>query len=112
VDAANRRITIDVVQFFTGEAANRAAEEDGSEEVPPPNDYWIRNTNPRLHTLSVTPGARITVNTLAALETDHATKGVPRTLTQLGTLIKSCCGLFWITVHDGRVTRIAEQFLP
>jgi hypothetical protein len=45
VDPDRPTITFDLIQFFTGEAATKAAAEDG-EESPPPNDYYIRNVNP------------------------------------------------------------------
>jgi hypothetical protein len=60
VDLAGRTVTVDLVQWFTGEAATKAAAEDG-EESPPPNDYYVRNVNPRLRTLPVASGARLTL---------------------------------------------------
>ena len=112
VDAAHRQITVDVVQFFTGAAASSAARQDGSPEVPPPNDVWIRNTNPKLRTLSVAGGAPITVNTLAALESGSATKDVPKTLAELARYDTMSSAIFWVTLTNGQVTKIAEQFLP
>jgi hypothetical protein len=67
VDVQGRRITFDLIQFLTGEAAIKAAAED-HQESPPPNDYYIRNVNPRLRTLPVRSGATITVNNLAYQE--------------------------------------------
>jgi hypothetical protein len=66
-------IKFDLIQFFTGEAATKAAAEDGKES-PPPNDYYIRNVNSRLRTLPVRSDAPITVNVLAAQSTDSSTK--------------------------------------
>ena len=51
-------ITFDLIQFFTGEAATKAAAEDG-QGSPAPNDYYIRNVNPRLRTLPVRADAPI-----------------------------------------------------
>ena len=59
VDPGQQTITFDLIQFFTGEAATKAAAEDG-QESPPPNDYYIRNVNSRLRTLPVRSGAPIT----------------------------------------------------
>ena len=56
VDPAVGAVTVDVIQFLTGDAAARAAGEDV--EVPPPNDYYIRNTSSRLRILRVASGAR------------------------------------------------------
>jgi hypothetical protein len=112
VDAAGGRLTVDVVQFFLGEDATRAAREDGAEEVPPPNDVWIRNTSRALRTLPVARGAPITVNALGAPESGSATKNIAKTLAQLAEIDGIEDGIFWLTVADGQVTRIAEQYLP
>jgi hypothetical protein len=112
VDPGQQTITFDLIQFFTGEAATKAAAEDG-EESPPPNDYYIRNVNPRLRTLPVRSGAPITVNVLAAGSTGNATKDVSVTLAELaGYFPNSGTAPFWITVDQGQVTEIAQQFLP
>jgi hypothetical protein len=112
VDPDRQTITFDLIQFFTGEAAAKAAAED-NEESPPPNDYYIRNVNPRLRTLPVRAGAPITVNVLAAQSTGSATKDVPVTLAKLASWFpNSGTPPFWITVEQGQVTKIAQQYLP
>jgi hypothetical protein len=95
-----------------GTDAARAAEEDHAAEVPPPNDVWIRNSNSRLRSLFVAPGAPITVNTLAALESGGAIKNTDKTLAQLAAIEHLDYAVFWLTLSEGSVTRIAEQFLP
>jgi hypothetical protein len=112
VDPDRRTITFDLIQFFTGEAATKAAAED-DKESPPANDYYIRNVNPRLRTLPVAADAPITVNVLAAQTTGSATKDVPVTLEKLaGYFPNSGTPPFWVTVAQGQVTRIAQQYLP
>jgi hypothetical protein len=112
VDSDRRTITFDLIQFFTGEAAIKAAAEDG-EESPPPNDYYIRNVNSRLRTLPVWSDAPITVNVLAAQSTGSSTKDVSVTLDKLASYFPNRgTAPFWITVEQGQVTRIAQQFLP
>ena len=112
VDAARRLVTVDVVQFLTGTAAASAAAADGAAEVPPPNDYWIRNVNPRLRTLAVDESAPITTNVLTAAESGSATTDVPVDLERLGRLRGLSRALFWLTVRQGVVTAVSEQFLP
>jgi hypothetical protein len=112
VDPDRPTITFDLIQFFTGEAATKAAAEDG-EESPPPNDYYIRNVNSRLRTLPVRSDAPITVNVLAAQSTGSSTKDVSVTLDKLASYFpNSGTAPFWITVEQGQVARIAQQFLP
>lgn len=112
VDASGRTITFDLIQFFMGDAATKAAAEDG-EESPPPNDYYIRNVNPRLRTLPVEAGAPITVNVLASQETGSATKNVSVDLDKLASYFpNSGTPPFWITVAGGQVTRMEQQYLP
>jgi type IV secretory pathway TrbL component len=111
VRPGTRRVTLDLVQFFTGPAASKAAKEDHAAEVPPPNDYWIRNANMLLRTLPVRSGARVTVNTLAAEETGSADKDLKVTLTKLSSYNLSN-HLFWVTVRGDTVTALTEQFLP
>ena len=112
VDSPRRRVTIDVVQLFLGEAAAAAAAHDHAAEVPPPNDVWIRNESHLLRTLPVRPTAPITVNVLSAEITHSAVKNLPVSLTRLGEFPDLDAGVFWLAVEHGVVTRITEQFLP
>jgi hypothetical protein len=111
VRPGTRTVTLDLVQFFTGPAASKAAEEDHAAEVPPPNDHWIRNANMLLRTLPVGSSARVTVNTLAAEETGSAIQDVKVTLTKLASYDLSN-HLFWVTVRGDTVTGLTEQFTP
>ncbi|HET9654740.1 MAG TPA: GerMN domain-containing protein [Kineosporiaceae bacterium] len=112
VRAGARQVGVDVVQFFTGPQAAKAAAEDHSSEVPPPNDYWLRNASTDVRQLPVTSNATITVNVLAADQSHDPTHDVAKTLQQLGAYQHLGDALFWVTVDKGRVTRIAEQYLP
>jgi hypothetical protein len=57
--------------------------------------------------------ATITVNLLVAQTTGSATRDVPVTLAKLATWFPNRGRpTFWITVQQGQVTRLAEQFLP
>lgn len=112
LSAATRRATVDLVQFFTGPDAARAAAEDRASEVPPPNDYWIRDVSSDVRRLQLSKDAVVTVNTLAAGETGSAVRNVRVTPARLATYPGLSGALFWVTLHHGQVTRIAEQYLP
>jgi len=56
VSATSSHLEFDLACWFYGDAATIAAAEDG-EESPPPNDYYVRNSNPLVRTLSVGDGA-------------------------------------------------------
>jgi hypothetical protein len=111
VNPAAGSATVDVVQFLTGAAAVRAAREDNA-EVPPPNDYYIRNTNPQLRTLPVASDAPITINVHGAQESGSSTKDIPKTLAELAGIDGLEDGVFRLTLQDGRLIRIAEMYLP
>jgi hypothetical protein len=107
VDAAGRTVTFDLVQWFDGDAATKAAAEDG-EESPPPNDYYIRNVNPRLRTLPITPDARLTLTGVTL-----GSGGADATEVDLATVAaKGPDHLFWATVQGGRIVALEEQYVP
>ena len=112
VDADRRRITFDLIQFYQGDDATREAAKD-HQESPPPNDYYIRNANPKLRTLPVRSDATITTNTLTAGYTGSATKNVQVPLDRLAIVLpRSGAGPFWITVRHDQVVKITEQYVP
>jgi hypothetical protein len=99
-------------RFYWGDDATREAAKD-HQESPPPNDYYIRNSNSRLRTLPVRADAPITCNTLTAGYTGSVTKNVRVPLWRLQiVLLNTDSPPFWITVDHGQVVRIAEQYVP
>ena len=111
VNVGARTITIDAVQWFEGEAAVIASVEDGGES-PPPNDYWIRNESPRLRTLKVPPGTKITTNVLTGMETGDVSQDVVVSLRKLSSLDGLEGALFWVYLDHGKAIQISEQYLP
>jgi hypothetical protein len=110
VEVGGRTVTFDLVQWFQGDAAARAAAEDG-EESPPPNDYYIRNVNPRLRTLPVAADARLTLTRLTLGQGGgNAAGGVPVDLATVAANGRD--HLFWATVQGGRILRLEEQYIP
>jgi hypothetical protein len=106
VDPAGRTITFDLIQWYSGEDAAREAAKD-HQESPPPNDYYIRNVNPKLRTLPVGADATVTANQVAG-----SNKDVPVTLTRLAALTQKQRAVFWITVRQDQVVKISEQWVP
>jgi hypothetical protein len=110
VNVGGRTVTFDLIQWFEGDAAAKAAAEDG-QESPPPNDYYTRNVNPRLRTLPVTSGARITLTRLTVGQGGGNAAGpVPA---DLATVAASGVGhIFWATVAGGQIQALEEQYVP
>lgn len=112
IDLGTRTVVVDVVQFLTGEAAAKAAREDGKEAD---NDYYVRNTNPKLRTLTFVPFPPIVVNTLTADETGDATKDTTITVERFDGyfgLGEAQSRLYTFTLAGDAVTRIHEVYLP
>ncbi|MCE5192308.1 MAG: hypothetical protein LLG08_11225 [Actinomycetia bacterium] len=108
-------VTVDYAEMLTGKAAADAAAAAG-EESPPPNDYFIRNTNPKLREFPADTSIKVTLTS-----TSEGVKpegyNVP-----FGDFENIFNGVtagpdlsrqpFWITIKNGTITIIAEQFLP
>lgn len=108
-------ITVDYAQLLEGEEAAAAATAHGSES-PPPNDFFIVNDNPKLRDLPVDPKITVKVITkpggmemqgynmpfgewydvLIGMSSENFVKDMP----------------YWITLKDGVVVAISEQYLP
>lgn len=114
IDSHYRAFTGDIVQWFYGEAATKAAAEDRSTEVPPPNDYWVRNENDVIRTLSVSTDVQVTVNNLDTSVASDGDHSVATTFDDLAGVParRLRAALFWITVRDGVVIRMDEQYVP
>jgi hypothetical protein len=113
-------LAFDEAQFLTGQAAQTAAEEDGvvapGESVP--NDYYIRNRDQAPQTLRIANDAKITAKRCPLCR--HGRDG------QLGPFLASFMkgrqtfadpyrgkySLYWLTIRDGEVAAIDEQYVP
>jgi hypothetical protein len=112
VDVAAGTLSLDLNCFFTGEAANHAATEDGSTDVPVPNDYWIRNKVHKVYVLPMVPNA-------AVFKLDQG--GASTTLVSAGTGPAAASSMLaefnnawigWIQVAGGKVIVVQQQFVP
>jgi hypothetical protein len=113
-------LAFDEAEFLTGDAAQKAAEADGA--VPPgepvPNDYYIRNPDKTTRTLRIANDAKITAKRcslcrdgkpgelgpfLASFSKGHQTFAAP---------YRGKYSLYWLTIDDGQVVAIDEQYVP
>jgi len=113
-------LAFDEAEFLTGEEAQKAAEDD--RVVPPgepvPNDYYIRNPDKTTQTLPIANDASIT-----AKRCPLCRKGKPGGLGPFlasfmkgrqtyGEPYRGKYALYWLTIEDGRVVAIDEQYVP
>jgi hypothetical protein len=119
VDLSSQTPTLvfDLAYFLTGDEANQAAAEHG-EETPVPNDYYIVNDNPRLRTLALDPDVRIELvdwanccDSLFVGDLQPFADSFEESSYPSGPY-KGRFSPYWLTVENGVVVRIEEQYLP
>ncbi len=110
-------LTVDYVQFLSGAEAAEAAEAQG-DESPPPNDYYILNENAKLRTFSVNRDATVVLVTGRDGSSDPDGYEVSfgefydGLLGEAGAVPGMWSVPYWITIEDGRITAIEQQYLP
>jgi hypothetical protein len=101
-----------LAEFLTGKEAQAAAEEDGATQKgePVPNDYYIRNPEQTVVTLSLAPTVEVTLVRC----TNTCEEGVPADLPQLAAEVEELPhqSRYWVTVADGLVTAVDGQYVP
>jgi hypothetical protein len=135
VDATSKppTVTFDIAQFFFGKDVQKAAEEDGAVEPGEPvsNDHYARDPDAEARTLKVSTDAQVTaafpVSRLAVPPEARArcqsgcTDAIPVTLADFFASFEKksdrgspspAGGPFWLTIRDGLVVRIDEQYFP
>ena len=108
-DVTATDLTFDLACWFTGPAAEQAAAEDG-QESPPPNDYYVRNVNTTVRTAPAAAGAEVkwlpnTGDPTTATTVDYVTWLAERESRDFQPGV-------WLTVADGMVTFVEEQYVP
>lgn len=110
-------VVVDYADYLTGKAAAQAAAKAG-EESPPPNDYYIVNDSPKLRTLKVDPSATVTLVSRPGEGAESA--GYASDVKALAGFLDSdgweTASLrsdgYWLTIDNGTVTAIEEQYTP
>lgn len=98
------------MQFLTGPAAVTAFKKANPTAVEgPPNDYFIVNPTKDHVVLPLTSTAKVELVVINGVP--HTTPvAVPQA--QLATYAQLETAPFWITVANGNVTLVMEQFVP
>jgi hypothetical protein len=116
VTAEPRELVFDLAYFLRGEEANMAAAERGFES-PVPNDYFVVNDNPKPRTLGVAP--ELTIDLVDWKCCDKRFAGDPARFEASFAEVAPPAGRYrgrfssyWLTVEDGVVVSIEEQYLP
>jgi hypothetical protein len=134
VDAESQPPTVsfDVAQFFFGKDVQQAAEEDGAVQPGEPvsNDHYERNRNARAKALTVAGDASVTAavpvsrlipngEVQSRCRSGCADGTVPASLSEFyASFEKKRYGMtaagdpVWVTIRDGLVVRIDEQYFP
>jgi hypothetical protein len=120
VDADARTIEFDLAYFLSGKEADQAYQEATGDTGPVPNDHFVVNDNPKLRTLTLAPDVR-----LRLLDWNHCCEtffnGDLALFGQAieeqgdvtdGDVIYRGQSQWWITVENGVVTEIEEQYSP
>lgn len=128
-------ISFDVAQFFYGRSVQEAAEKDGVVKPGEPvsNDHYERDSERRAEPLKLAPSAKVTAAWPASFlmgfvtaeqddkcEPEHRKYGactqVPLSLPVFYKAVKELDRLYgipsWVTIRDGVVVRIDEQYFP
>jgi len=102
----DRQLRFDVVQWLSGEDANRAYDLETGDDSGVPNDYYIRNERKALDQARVADDALILVleaDRYAASLHEVAFDAIPT---------DQPSRTFWLTFDGGEITEICHQYRP
>jgi len=111
LDVDDLTVTFDLVVFLTGEEAIAEYQRRNPGATDGPlNHTLIVNDNPRLRTLPIAPDV-VVVIVAGVVGNPQATQEI--SLAQLAAMdLRWDKVIFWVTVTDGKVTKIEEQWVP
>jgi hypothetical protein len=120
VDPDARTIEFDLAYFLSGKEADQAYQEATGDTGHVPNDHFVVNDNPMLRTLALAPNVRLRLldwNQCCETFFDGELSLFAQAIEQQadvtdGDLIYRGQSQWWVTVRDGVVTQIEEQYAP
>jgi hypothetical protein len=120
VDAVARTIEFDLAYFLSGKEADHAYQEATGDTGHVPNDHFVVNDNTMLRTLTLAPDVRLRLldwNHCCETFFDGDLSLFAQAIEQQadvtdGGLIYRGQSQWWITIENGFVTEIEEQFSP
>jgi len=101
----------DLACWFSGDAAVRASAEDG-EESPPPNDYYVRNENPALRTITTNETTEVSWLPDNGDPSTQTTISYQEWLNGRESRDTAFAPGVWVTIRGGQATFIEEQYVP
>jgi hypothetical protein len=109
VDVEAHTITVNYIEFLTGDAANAAYQEDTGSTEPVPDDYYIRDTAQEDVPVDVADDVEVTI----IESTDAgAVSNAAATFADVEAASNGGATPFWLTFADGKVTAINAQYVP
>ena len=120
VEVDSGTMGFDLACFYTGEEANEQAAQRG-DEVPVPNDVYIVNDNTTIRDVPVDPSTELLLidwneccetSPGAELDTFASAIGEPDFVEIGGRRYAGSLSPYWVTIENGQVVLIEEQFLP
>jgi hypothetical protein len=99
-------LTFDPAELLTGDAANQYAAARGW-EVPVANDSLIANDDPTLRTLELSPDAEIVL-----MDWNRCCEPVAADREKLAAADFTHAWGYWVTLRDGLLVKIEEQYHP
>jgi hypothetical protein len=120
IDVGSGVSGFDLACFYTGDEANEQAAARG-DEVPVPNDVYIVNDNPSTRDVPVDPSVELLLidwnaccdsSPGAQLDAFASALGEQDFVEIDGFRYAGGVSPYWITIEEGRIVGIEEQFLP
>jgi hypothetical protein len=120
VDLDSGMMGFDLACFYSGEEANEQAAQRG-DEVPVPNDVYIVNDNTTIRDVPVDPSTELLLidwneccETSPGAELDAFASAIAeQDFVQIGgRQYAGSLSPYWVTIENGQVVLIEEQFLP